>query len=152
MKKYLAFFILCILVLSCQESDFYIENKIIKNRSWEYSQIPEFKVNIGDAKAKYDIYIYIRHTNFYPYTNISTIVHVNSQRNINSTLENNINLVTKTNQWTGKNTGILYEVEYKLKEDFIFPDTGNYIFSIEQNMKDNPLKEINDIGIKIIKK
>jgi len=55
-------------------------------------------------------------------------------------------------RWLGNTAGNLYEQSKLLIDDFTFPDTGKYVFSIQQNMRENPLRGINDVGIKLIKK
>ena len=152
MKKYLAFLILSIIVYSCQDSNYFEENKIINNRSWEYSGNPTFNVHIDDVHAKYDFYINLRHTNFYPYANLVTHLHVKGNKLKETQFASEIKLALKGGEWVGKNAGSLYEVQHLVKKEFTFPDTGMYVFTIEQNMKDNPLKHINDVGLKIIKK
>lgn len=53
-------------------------------------------------------------------------------------------------KWTGKSAGSLYTQQSLIHKDYVFPDTGVYHFSIEQNMRDNPLMEISDVGLNII--
>ena len=42
-------------------------------------------------------------------------------------------------------------MSYLAKKDYSFPDTGIYTFTVEQNMRDNPLKNVVDVGIKVVK-
>jgi gliding motility-associated lipoprotein GldH len=35
--------------------------------------------------------------------------------------------------------------------NFKFPEKGIYTFNIEQNMRDNPLHEVNDVGLRVEK-
>ena len=35
--------------------------------------------------------------------------------------------------------------------DFKFPEKGTYQFEIEQNMRDNPLREVSDAGLRVEK-
>jgi gliding motility-associated lipoprotein GldH len=35
------------------------------------------------------------------------------------------------------------------KEGYKFPSVGTYTIIIEQNMRDNPLKNISDVGIRV---
>jgi len=52
----------------------------------------------------------------------------------------------------GNSAGNLYGQTVLLRENFTFPDTGKYVFSVGQSMRENPLRGINDVGIKIIKR
>ena len=152
MKKYLFIFFVCYFLSSCTDNALYNENKAIVNRSWEYSQIPSFSVKIDDKKAKYDIFINVRHTNLYDYSNLFVLLHEKGKGLIDTSYRKEIKLAELDGKWLGHSSGSLYEIQYLAKPNFSFPDTGTYTFAIEQNMRTNPLLEINDVGIKIIKK
>lgn len=152
MKTYLALLSLIICISSCTDTPFYQKNTIIHNHSWNYSQTPSFPVTVEDKNAKYDLYINIRHNRNYKYSNLYVLLHEKSNNSADTAFRKEIKLAELDGKWVGNNSGELYEVDYLAKKDFSFPDTGTYIFALEQNMRDNPLKEITDVGIKIIKK
>ena len=152
MKKYLVLFFVCIILMSCSNNAVFEQNKVINNKSWEYSQIPTFVVKIEDNKAKYDVIINLRHTNLYDYSNIYLLFHEKGKGLKDTAYRKEIKLAEFDGKWTGKSSGSLYENQYLAKKNFSFPDTGTYTFSIEQNMRVNPLLEVSDVGIKIIKK
>jgi gliding motility-associated lipoprotein GldH len=45
----------------------------------------------------------------------------------------------------------LYSYQVPFLIDYKFPVKGTYTFVIEQNMRDNPLREVNDVGIRVEK-
>jgi len=61
-------------------------------------------------------------------------------------------LAKSDGKWIGKSSGSLYNQQSIIHQDYVFPDTGLYTISIEQNMRDNPLQEITDIGLTVIPK
>jgi gliding motility-associated lipoprotein GldH len=61
-------------------------------------------------------------------------------------------LAESDGRWLGNSAGNLYGQTVLLRENFTFPDTGKYVFSVGQSMRENPLRGINDVGIKIIKR
>lgn len=149
MKRYLA--ILGVLA-SCSDGAFYEKNVAIADRSWEYRDVPTFEVKVEDNKAKYDIYINVRHTNQYDFSNLFLLLHQQGKGIKDTAYRHEISLAELDGRWKGKTAGSLVEVQHLALTDFVFPDTGSYIFRIEQNMRKNPLKEINDVGLKVIKK
>jgi gliding motility-associated lipoprotein GldH len=43
----------------------------------------------------------------------------------------------------------LYSYQLPIYLNYRFPAKGTYIFELEQNMRDNPLKEITDVGLRV---
>lgn len=142
---------LCLLLGSCQQGSFFEKNIVIPNQSWDYDFKPEFKIDVKDPKAHYDLFLELRHTASYSYSNIFVLVQQDrSPKDSSNRFE--LKLAELDGRWTGKSAGSLYEQSKLIKENIQFPDTGLYVIHLEQNMRDNPLKGINDVGLKLIKK
>lgn len=152
MKSFLAFIVLSFWLLSCTNDAYFEENKVINDRSWDYNQKPSFSVKIEDNKAKYDVFINLRHTNQYDYSNLFVLLHEKGNHLLDTAYRKEIKIAELDGKWTGKPAGALYEIQFLAKSNFSFPDTGIYTFTLEQNMRVNPLPEINDVGIKLVKK
>ena len=149
MKKYLA---ILLLFISCTDSAFFEQNKAITNRKWEYKDQPSFEVKIEDKQAKYDVYLNIRHTHEYDFSNLFILLHRHSKGIADTAIRKELSFAELDGKWKGKAAGNLYEIESLALQNVSFPDTGIYTFAIEQNMRINPLLDISDVGIKIIKK
>ncbi|QBQ39637.1 gliding motility lipoprotein GldH [Sphingobacterium psychroaquaticum] len=147
-----AFSFLLLFATACEQQNFYEVNKPILNRSWAYNSMPTFDVKIDDNKAHYDVYIHVRHTGDYNYSNLFFLLHEKGPKVQDTAYRYEVKFAELDGRWMGKNAGSLYSNEVLVKKDFTFPDTGLYHFSVEQNMRENPLKHIADIGIKLIKK
>lgn len=90
----------------------------------------------------------IRHTNKYPYSNIWVKFTAISK---NDTITKDINIpLTKNNQnreWANEGMGDIYEFKFPISS---FPkDVGDYTFTLENIMRDNPLPEVLHIGLRI---
>lgn len=138
-------------LVSCDNQAIYEKNQAISNRSWSYDEKPGFDVHIDDNKAKYNVFINLRHSNEYDFSNIFVLLHQKGNKLIDTAYRKEITLAQPDGRWLGNSAGSLYEIQYLAKENFIFPDTGIYTFNIEQNMRENPLKYIVDVGIKVVK-
>ncbi len=146
-------FILVVLLLSaCQQGHFYEVNKEIKGQRWDYDSQPAFDVTITDKGAKYDVYVNLRHTAYYPFSNLFFLLHEKGKGLKDTAYRHEFHLAELDGRWTGESAGNLYEQSVLVKENFSFPDTGKYVFSVEQNMRENPLPGINDVGLKLIKR
>lgn len=152
MVKYIIYSFLIVQGLSsCNSNAIFDQNSTIKDRVWTYDQKPSYAVQVNDNTAKYNIYINLRHTSEYSYSNLFVLLHEKGSQLKDSAYRKEIPLAALDGRWLGKSAASLYSVSYLAKENFSFPDTGKYIFSIEQNMRENPLKDIVDIGIKVVK-
>ena len=60
-------------------------------------------------------------------------------------------LANKDGDWLRKGSGNLYSYQMPFKTNYKFPAKGIYRFEIEQNIRDNPLHEISDVGIRVEK-
>ena len=54
-------------------------------------------------------------------------------------------------KWLGSGLGDIYSNQMKMMQSLKFPRKGVYSFTIEQNMRDNPLVGIEDVGVKIVR-
>ncbi len=139
-------------MVSCTNSAVYEKNQPIPERTWSYEKTPQFDVHIADSKARYNIYINLRHSNEYSFSNIFVLLHEKGAKLVDTAYRKEIPLAQLDGRWLGSSAGSLYEVQYLAKENFVFPDTGVYTFALEQNMRENPLKDIVDVGIKVVKR
>lgn len=137
---------------SCQEGPFYEKNSNIPDQLWGIGIKPEFQIDVQDNQAKYDLFVNLRHTPYYPYSDFSFRVNLNRNALQDSSKHYELKMADADGRWIGNSAGNLYEQSLLIKENFVFPDTGKYIFTVEHNMIDNPLPGINDVGINIIKK
>ncbi|NGM65585.1 gliding motility lipoprotein GldH [Sphingobacterium sp. SGR-19] len=145
-------FSLLFFTLACANQPFYDVYKSTVNRRWHHHEKQAFQVHIDENDAQYDVWIYIRHTGEYDFANLFFLSHETGPQLKDNSYRHELRLATPDGRWIGKNAGNLYENKLLLKENYAFPDTGIYTFEIEQNMRENPLLNITDIGLKIIKK
>lgn len=141
-----------VLFASCQQGAFYEENTVIPDQKWDYDFTPKFTVHIPENQKPFDLYLNLRHSAFYPYANIYVLLRKKGAGFQDSSIRYEIKLAELDGKWTGNSAGNLYEHAQLIQENFTFPDTGKYVFTLEQNMRDNPLIGVNDIGIKLIAK
>ncbi len=152
MKGFLGCLLYVILFAGCTSDIFYQVNKPIENHSWTYAQIPTFTIPITDKSRPFDIWVNIRHTGEYNYSNLFLLVHQKGPGNRDTTYKHELPLAQQDGRWLGANAGNLYENQFLLKENYLFPDTGTYSIAIEQNMRENPLREVTDVGVQLIQK
>jgi gliding motility-associated lipoprotein GldH len=126
------------------------QNTSIDNHNWSYAKIVKYPVKIDDATIPYNVCVNLRVTGDYRYSNIFLLVRRNGPK-LNASTRFEIKLANKDGEWLGQGSGNLYSYQVPIITNFRFPDKGIYQFEIEQNMRDNPLHEISDVGLRVEK-
>lgn len=125
----------------------------VPNGAWDRTYTPEFSFDIGDTLGKHDVYIDIRHTGDYPYSDLYLFVDLAGPggRTMRDTVE--CLLADPTGRWYGKGTGFIFadrieaHVLYKLRNRF--PASGRYTMKLEQAMRVERLPGVIDVGVSI---
>ncbi|MEC3878027.1 gliding motility lipoprotein GldH [Parapedobacter sp. 10938] len=142
-------FVLGMLIVSCTGTAVLDKNIAIADNTWHYDDQPQLTAHITDTVQRYDIYLNLRHTPGYRYSNIFLLVHQSGPSMQDTTERIELRLAESDGRWLGRSTGSMYAYQQLIKENVHFPDTGLYHFTIEQNMRENPLHEVTDVGIRV---
>ncbi|MFM6975266.1 MAG: gliding motility lipoprotein GldH [Sphingobacteriaceae bacterium] len=137
---------------ACENPDALLDEQLpIANAEWTYIKPVRIKVKIEDNRIPYHVFINLRHTADYKYANIFIrIRQINPDRKL-ITLRKEFRLANADGEWLGTGSGNLYSYLLPLYAKYRFPAKGTYVFELEQNMRDNPLKEITDVGLRVEK-
>ena len=137
---------------SCKDTKSIVDsNTEIENRSWAYVKKIQVKASIPDQKISYNIFVNLRHTGDYSYSNLFLLIRMKGPDGRVITERKEFKLALPDGEWLGKGSGNLYSYQLPFKQQFYFPQKGDYSFEIEQNMRNNPLREITDAGIRVEK-
>ncbi|MXV14709.1 gliding motility lipoprotein GldH [Pedobacter sp. HMF7056] len=134
---------------SCTDSALVDTNKPISNRNWSYINKITVPVTITDASKNYQVSFNLRHTSDYKYSNIFIVLSLTGPGLTPYKQRKEFQLAWPDGEWLGSGSGNLYSYQMPLTETFRFPAKGTYTFVIEQNMRDNPLREISDVGLRV---
>ena len=143
--------IVSIFFTSCGEEDYFLEYKSLKDQTWNVNDTLEFDIEIDDENAGYNIYVNIRNTKDYVWSNMymHVITEAPSGKEVNHRKE--FRLFDEQGKWTGKNSGTLVDNSFLTYEKWQFPEKGTYKIYLVHGMYDEDLTEISDIGIKVEK-
>lgn len=128
------------------------QNTPIPNRNWAYVNPIKYNVKVDDAHVPYNLYLNLRVSGDYKYSNLFVLVHISGPQLKPEVRRYEIKLANAEGEWLGSGSGNLYSYQVYIKTDYHFPATGVYHFAIEQNMRDNPLHEVSDVGLRVEKK
>ena len=142
--------LLVIVFFSCNDNIVFSEFQPVQDKKWDKRDVFAFQFEIKDVSVPYNISMQLRNSRLYPYQNIGVIFE-------ESGLSGTLNLDTiecmiadSTGKWKG-NGITLFQNQFPVKENYHFPDTGNYTIGIRHVMLDDRLTGIEDIGLLIEK-
>ncbi len=147
---------LLFITLSCTSIDLYEKAVTIPGHSWKTSFKPSFTFTIKDTTSPYRVFLTLRHTDKYNYNNIYINL-ITKQPGQDSTQAARYDLQLATNEkgWLGKGMDDIYDHRIPLTpsgQQFYFRKAGDYTFTIEQIMREDPLNNVFNVGLRIEKK
>lgn len=152
LKKIIAILSIALVFASCAKIDLYEKQVKIPSQQWSDNYVPSFTFTITDTNSLYNLFIVLRHTDSYNYNNIW--VRLGSKVPGDSLQYQNINLqlATDASGWEGIGTDDIFEVRKNITPGPVaFKKPGDYTFTISQIMRENPLKNILNVGLRIEK-
>ncbi|OWY23384.1 hypothetical protein BVG80_08645 [Sphingobacteriales bacterium TSM_CSM] len=143
----------CTLLLhACNSGNTVFEkNAEIPKGNWTYDVKPAFEVPVTDTVSRYNVYVNLRHTNSYTYSNMWVIIYTTLPSGKKLERRTELPLSDKEGKWYGKDSGSIINQQILIQPNAIMPEAGTYRFEFEQNMRVNPLPDVLSIGLSIEK-
>ena len=137
--------------MSCNSIDIYEKSVPIPGHAWQNSFRPSFDFTIKDTTVLYQTYLVLRHNEKYNYSNIYINLYTKGPGQ-DSVIKMQRDLSLASNENWNTNTAMddIYEHRIKLLDPQTFK-AGNYQFTVEQIMRENPLQNVLDVGIRVEK-
>lgn len=152
MKKIIIILLLCLFFVSCAKIDLFEKQVAIPSQQWFYNNVPSFTFQITDTTSLYNLYIVLRHSDGYSYNNIWLRLGSKSPEDTMRFQNINLPLASDANGWDGTGTDDIFEVRKNITPGPVpFKKAGTYTFTIAQIMRENPLKYILDVGLRVEK-
>jgi len=147
-NKYLLAIVL--VFASCSQGE-YSSSYSIENEEWDMNERFQFNLDIESIYDNYNIFLNVRNTTDYSYSNIFFFVHVMYPDNtiVVDTVEGI--LADTDGRWLGSGSGKYKNNRFLYKSNIRFPEKGTYVFTVEQAMRDETLSGIASVGMELIK-
>ncbi len=144
------FAVLSFSIGSCTTADLYEKNITLPGQEWDSSQKPEFTFSITDTVSLYRLYFVTRHTEKYAYNNIW--INLYSQPPGDTLHKAPFECKLASNeQWLATGVDDIYEHRIPLTNP-IRLQAGEYRFMLEHIMREDPLRHILNVGLRLEKK
>ncbi len=144
-----------LLLASCRPSPQYQDHYNIPGTAWDAAYKPEFHFSVTDTAAAYQLFLLIRHTDVYPFSNIW--INVDSKGPGDSSWSKarvEVPLTAPSGQWLGRGAGELWEQQVPITtpaRPAFFPRKGDYTVRLTHEMRRNPLPEVLTVGLRLEK-
>lgn len=143
-------------LLSCTTIDLYEKSVSIPGHSWKNSYKPSFTFIIKDTSSAYQVFLILRHNDKYNFNNIYINLYAQQPgKDSVQKIRYDLTLATNEKGWLGSGMDDIYEHRIPLTptgQQFYFKKPGNYTFSVEQIMREDPLDNVFNVGLRIEKK
>lgn len=152
MKKNLApALLIALLATGCADDVVFQEDAQLPNGQWERGWNPTFSFDISDTVNAHDVFLDLRHTGEYPFSNLFAFVKLTGPGGEHLTDTVECTLADPAGRWYGKGTGFVSSyrahVLYKMRNRF--PRSGRYSIQLEQAMRRDTLPGVLDVGISV---
>lgn len=145
--------IVCLLLggaVSCGRTDVYNEFNTLPKNGWFKRDVQRFTPEVPDTVNRYDVYLSLRHNGDYTYRNLWLFVSYNDEGGVLKTDTVNCELADEFGRWSGGGWGSYYQQEVLLNDDFCFSGEKEHVFTVQQAMRDDRIRGISDVGIRIV--
>lgn len=137
--------------ISCDSSRVFDNTSRIKDSAWKRQEPVSFDFSIKDTTALYNVYIQVRNTTDYAFSNLYLFLTTKDAAGQFSKDTIECVLADPDGKWLGKGLGKLKENRILIKKDMRWQIPGSYHIQIEQAMRKEILEGISDIGLRIEK-
>jgi len=153
LKKVSLFLILYFsFLISCIPSiDVFEKNVAIPQQQWQSSFKPEIIFKVTDTASSYNVYLVVRHTDAYNYNNIWIKAIVQQPGDSARSQRFNLALATNEKGWLGSAMDDIFEHRALVQPQTKFKKPGDYHFTLEQIMREDPLQHVMDVGVRVEK-
>jgi gliding motility-associated lipoprotein GldH len=138
----------------CLTSNTFEKNVGLPHNKWKSSYKPSFEFDITDTTSNYLLFLTIRHTDAYPFSNIWLNVKTTLPNQTSPTeMKTEVPLAQADGKWLGRGMNEIWEHKMPLNNNGTvhFNNRGKYKIELQQIMRENPLPEVMSVGIRLEK-
>lgn len=137
-------------LVACSNVD-YEKNISIAPGGWHKDSIARFEFEVNDLNSPYEMDVYIRNNNSYPYSNIYLFIHTVQPDGTVFRDTAEYDLTDAYGKWLGQGWCANFDNDLLYRENYHFAAKGTYRVEIMQAMRELRLKGIKDVGFSLHK-
>ncbi len=138
-------------IYACNTLDVYEKTVSFPTHEWKGSDKSSFQFAIEDTASLYNIFVVLRHEDAYHFNNIWLSIGTQSPGDTIKTQLVNVQLADNKKGWLGTGMDDVYDHRAKITRMPVKLKKGNYTFTLQQIMREEPLQKILSAGIRVEK-
>jgi len=136
---------------SCSKGLIYEKYLEIDQKSWEYENPVTFEVEVEKPEDSYDLYVNLRHSNDYPYSNLWLMLYTLPPEGQPTQQRLELKLARPDGSWIGNSLGGTITHEIRVRSNMELPAAGTYTYTIQHDMRMNQVPAVSHVGIRLSK-
>lgn len=142
---------LSLLLAACGTLDVYEKMVAFSDHQWKNTDKPSFTFTIEDTASAYNIYVILRHEDAYHFNNIWMNIATQAPRDTVRTQLVNVTLANNAKGWLGTGMDDVFDHRARITRLPVKLKKGNYTFTLQQHMREEPLQYVLNAGIRVEK-
>lgn len=149
LNKFLFVISLLFVLVSCDSNKLYEENMAVAGDGWHHDDIKTFEFEITDTISPLNLYINVRTSTDYAFSNLFMFLHSNYPDGYSDKDTLEFVLADPSGEWLGESSGTVVENKILIFKGGRFTTPGTYKFQLEHGMRQEVLPEILDVGFRV---
>ncbi|HYQ57575.1 MAG TPA: gliding motility lipoprotein GldH [Draconibacterium sp.] len=140
-----------VMLAACDPHSVFDQYKPINKGVWNKDSLVVFNVPVTDTLQNHNLYINVRNNVNYRYSNLWLFITIEQPGGeaVKDTFE--LVLANPSGQWLGEGRGGLKDLKTIYRRNVFFPVSGDYTINLQQGMRNEELKGISDVGVRVEK-
>jgi len=139
------------LFTACNTLDVFEKSAPFDKHEWKSTDKPSFDFAIADTNALYNIYVVVRHDDAYHYNNLWLNIIMQAPASKPETQQVELTLANNTKGWLGTGMDDVFDHRIRITSAPIKLKKGNYHFTLQHTMREDPLPFVLSVGIRVEK-
>ena len=150
-KYYLLFpFAMLLIMSACTRGHIYEKYQDVTGWEWKYGDAKSFPLDIKEDGKHYNIYINLRHTEDYKFSNLWVQLNIKKPGNQEDNQRFALTLAEQDGKWLGTRLGNIYDIPpFLVLRNYSIPKKGQYNFILSHAMREDAIQGIMDVGIRV---
>jgi len=136
---------------SCDKTWVFEKYQRIADAEWHKDSLIRFRVPVTDTLQSHNLLIGVRNTSHYKYSNLWLFLEMESPAGEMQKDTFNILLAQPSGEWLSEGIGKIKTRQAIFRRNLTFPHSGDYSISLQHGMREEVLKGIHDIGVRLEK-
>ena len=145
----LLLFLIWAAISGCGPNYVFLEKHETTEGQWAYEDTIDFKVNISDTLAIYNLYLEVEHSTDYAFQNLYANIYTQFPDGQRLKKLVSFELANKGGIWLGQCSQNFCTLNIPIQQGAFFNEPGEYLFTLEQHMRINPILGVKSFAFRI---